>query len=186
MNTFDSVTQRCVAQEGSTKDALNAMKSDNFKEAIKLMKIGKVNKDISKFKKAKELLKSVRKEISSTHSWPISQFVGNSILGVVYAWNTTENAIDSDVLYPDKVSVARMNQYTDAVIYAIQAIPGIGEIARLASWISRMSRYFSNKDHNRKESAKYFNAVCSRMIQICDLYMDSCDKYISDIETGVM
>lgn len=116
MTNFDMITEQCViAQEGSTKDALNAMKSDNFKKAVSLMKQGKANNDASKFEEAKTLFAKVRKEISSTRTWPISGFVGNSIIGTFYSWNTESEAIDKSVLYPDAATKAKAHQIVDAV-----------------------------------------------------------------------
>lgn len=187
MNNFDIVTEQCVAaQEGSTRDAIRAMKSNNFRKAIILMKAGKKTKDTSKFEEAKVLLKKVRKEISSTRTWPISWLIGNSLIGVVYAWSTTENAIDKDALYPDKTFVARMNQYANAVAHICDAIPGVNVVTSSAQFILDISRFFSNKQHQPREAAKFFNQVCARFIQIIDLYIDSCDKYMDDIEAEKM
>lgn len=185
MTNFDMITEQCViAQEGSTKDALNAMKSDNFKKAVSLMKQGKANNDASKFKEAKALFAKVRKEISSTRTWPISGFVGNSIIGTLYSWNTESEAIDKSVLYPDAATKAKAHQIVDAVATIVSSIPYVGMVGEVVRWGRHMITYFTNKDNNKKEAGKYFNVVCARMIQIVDLYSKSCDMYIEDLKNG--
>lgn len=187
MNNFDIVTEQCVvAQEGSTRDAIRAMKSNDFRKAIILMKAGKRTKDTSKFEEAKVLLKRVRKEISSTRTWPISWLIGNSLIGVVYSWSTTENAIDEDALYPDKAFVAKMNQYANAIAHIGNLIPGVDVATSAAQFILDISRFFSNKQHQPREAAKFFNRICALFIQIVDLYIDSCDKYMDDIKAENM
>ena len=185
MTNFDMITEQCIiAQEGSTKDALNAMKSDNFKKAVSLMKQGKANNDASKFEEAKTLFAKVRKEISSTRTWPISGFVGNSIIGTLYSWNTESEAIDKSVLYPDAATKAKAHQIVDAVATIVSSIPYVGMVGEIVRWSRHMVTYFTNKDNNKKEAGKYFNIVCARMIQIVDLYSKSCDMYIEDIKSG--
>lgn len=185
MTNFDMITEQCViAQEGSTKDALNAMKSDDFKKAVSLMKQGKEKNDASKFKEAKTLFAKVRKEISSTHTWPISNFVGNSIIGTLYSWHTESEAIDKSVLYPDAATKAKAHQIVDAVATLVSNLPVVGMAGGLVRWGRHLITYFTNKDNNKKEAGKYFNIVCARMIQIVDLYSKSCDMYIEDLKNG--
>lgn len=186
MNSFDIVTEQCaVAQEGSTRDTLEAMQGDKFNSAIRLMKRGKQNRDANSFKEAKSLLKSVRYEISHTRTWPISWAIANSIFGTLYAWGTMQDSIHEDVLYNNKSNEAQMHIYAKLFLNIFSFIPGLGEITSLLEDIRTLYVFFKNKASNRKEPGKIFNRISALMIRVVDLYIESCDLYIADIEDNV-
>lgn len=200
---FDDVSSRCdVVEEGSTVKAVQAVKSDKFKKAVSLMREGKQSNNISKFEEAKKLLQEVRTKISSTRTWPISYFVGNSIIGAAYSFATVKELSEDSVLYPDKQKQAKAKFYANNIISIANNLAGAGAIAGVATrsqgmykgfsnilnitsaaqFVNSLHTFIKNKSSNPAEAGKWFNNVCAVLIRMVDLYIESCDLYIRDIE----
>lgn len=192
MNSFDKImesidSEYMIAEEGSTKDAVQALNSEDFDKALSLMREGKKNKDPKCFRKAISLLKKVRKTISSTRTYPISFLVGNSIGGMLYALSTSKKVIATGLLYKDDETTAKLNTIIDAVTSIIGTVLPVSNkgiaVLRASNMISnaaQISRFIENKRNEPTQPAKFMNNVCARMIQFVDLYISSCEKYIAD------
>lgn len=186
MNSFDIVTEQCMAaQEGSTRDTLNVMRGDTFKTAIRLMKRGKQNRSVEDFKEAKALLKKARSEIAHTRTWPLSWFIANTIFGVLYAYGTMSDSIHTDVLYNNKANEAKMQVAAKTFLSIIGIAPGIGQAADIVDGVMSIYVFVKNKLTNLNEPGKFFNKISALMIRVVDLYIESCDLFIDDIEAGV-
>lgn len=149
------------------------------------MKRGKQNRDANSFKEAKALLKRVRYEISHTRTWPLSWATANSIFGTLYAWGTMQDSIHEDVLYNNKSNEAQMQIYAKYSLISFRLFPVSEKITSLLENIRNLYIFFKNKASNRKEPDKTFNRISALMIRVVDLYIESHDLYIVDIEDNV-
>lgn len=182
MNSFDKVmefvdSEYIVAEEGSTKQAIQAVTSEDFNKALSYMREGKKNEDPAPFKKAIPLFKKVRKTIADSRTYPVSAMIGNSVFGALYALATSKKLMFTGLLYKDDEITAKLNTIVDAVS---QILGMIVPVANLPAGALHLARFFENKSNENKQAGKYFNIVCARMIQFVDLYVSSCEKYIED------
>lgn len=183
MNNFDIVTEQCVvAQEGSTKDAIEIMEGADFSKAIDTMKEAIAAKNKADYKTAIKLFsearidfRDVRKKISSLRTYPISWIVGNNVIGTIYAWSTRAKSIKPELL---GVKKARDLEFLTGTYDVIAHILSLFGVVGLRSGM-HFGTALRNKVKDNTQAAKYFNQVCARFIYIIDFYIDRCD-YLSE------
>lgn len=183
MNNFDIVTEQCVvAQEGSTKDAIEIMEGADFNKAISTMKDAIAAKNKADYKTAIKLFsearidfRDVRKKISSLRTYPISMIIGNGVIGTIYAWSVRSKSIKPELLGVKKARDLKI---------LTGAYDAIGNILTMFGFVGpqigiHIGTALRNKVKDNTQAAKYFNQVCARFIYIIDFYIDRCD-YLSE------
>lgn len=180
----DEMDEVMVAEEGSTNEALRAIKSTKFTSALEQMRRGtslfkkaKYEEAMECYKEAKDKLEEVREKIAYTRTWPLSSMLAWSIFGTAYSWGAESDAIDEEILGYEKANALRSKQNAVAISKIIGTFTGID-----FSDILQIVNFFQNKNNVPDQPAKFWNPIASRLLGIVDEYIKACDRGMSNIK----
>ena len=180
----DEMDDVMVAEEGSTNEALRAIKSTKFTSALEqmrrgtsLFKKGKYKEAMECYKEAKSKLEEVREKIAYTRTWPLSSMLAWSIFGVAYSWGTESDAIDEEILGYERANALKAKQNAVAISKIVGTFTGID-----FSDILQIVNFFQNKSNVPDQPAKFWNPIASRLLGIVDEYIKACDRGMSNIK----